>query len=156
MMRWFDRDYVTGGLTDESWSARQTDYAAHIETIRPLLTDGAEHLVTSIQLHDGQVAEWTYQPDASFVVRLLVGDLQRGYEWLTLGYGDASLVSTTESDLGRWWSAELPNEIVEDEVDWIGDHRYEHRMLLWPVGEVGVRFSTLVVGRQPATSSDRR
>ena len=155
-MKWFDRDFVTGGLSDESWTARQTAYEAHVEEIRPLLVDGAEHLVTSVHLHDGQVAQWTYEPDVSFVVRVLVGDLQRGYEWLDLSYGDASLVGTAESDLGRWWNAELPNEIIEDEIDRVSDHRYEHRMLLWPDGEVGVRFSALLVGRRPATPSDRR
>ena len=155
MMRWFDRPYLTGGLSDEASAARRSDYADHVAKIGPMLADGAEQLVTSLHLHDGLVAEWRYEPRELFVLRVLVGDLQRGYEWLTLNYGNASLVGAIESDLVRWWGGRVPNEIVEDEVDRIGNHRYEHRMVLWPDGEVGVRFSTLGVDREVASASDR-
>jgi hypothetical protein len=155
-MRWFDRDFVTGGLSDEVWTERRTDYEAHLSDIRPRLKNGAEALVTSVHLHDGQVAEWEYQPGESFVVRVLVGDLQVGYEWLTLDYRDASLTGNSELDLTRWWSTLPPNEIIEDELDLSGDDRYEHRMLLWPEGEVGVQFGALHPARRPASPSDRR
>jgi hypothetical protein len=157
MMRWFDRDYATGGLSDDEWSVRQADFAVHLETIRPHLADGAEQLLSSVHLHDGQVAAWTYEPGRSFVIRVLAGDLQRGYEWITLTYGDATLVDTDESDLRRWWSADaIPNEIIQEEVDCVGDDGYEHRMLLWPDGDVCLRFRALTIGRMPAHPSDRR
>ncbi len=157
VMRWFDRDFVTGGLPDEEWAARQASFAVHLEQIRPQLADGAEQLLASVHLHDGQIASWTYEAGSSFVMRVLAGDLQRGYEWLTLSYGDASLMGTTENDLRGWWNADgFPNEIIEEEIDLVGDHRYEHRMLLWPDGEVGLQFGSLTVDRQPADPSDRR
>ena len=156
-MQWFDREFVTGGLSDDEWTARQANFAAYLAEIRPQLADGAEQLLASVHLHDGQVAEWTYEPGVSFVMRVLAGDRQRGYEWLTLAYGDATLADTTEGDLRRWWNAdEIPNEIIEEEVDHLGDHRYEHRMLLGPDGEVAVQFSTLTVDREPADPGDRR
>jgi hypothetical protein len=155
-MRWFDRDFVTGGLSDDVWTARQTDYEAHLSEIGPRLKNGAEARVTSIHLHDGQVREWEYQPGESFVVCVLVGDLQVGYEWLTLGYRDASLTGTSELDLTGWWSTLPPNEIIEDELEVTDVERYEHRMLLWPEGEVGVQFGALDVDRRPASPSDRR
>ena len=49
----------------------------------------------------------------------------------------------------------LATEIIEEEVDIIDD-LFEHRMLLWPEGEVGVRFRTLTVERVGATPDDRR
>ena len=157
MMQWFDRDFVTGGLSDEEWAARQASFANHLAAIRNRLADGADQLITSVHLHDGQVATWAYQPDVSFVMRVLTGGLQRGYEWLTLTYDGATLVDPAEDDLRRWWNAdEIPNEIIEEEVDVLDEHRYEHRMLLWPDGEIAIQFSTLNVGREPAEPGDRR
>ena len=50
---------------------------------------------------------------------------------------------------------ELATAIIEEEVD-IVDALFEHRMLLWPEGEVGVRFRTLTVERVGATPDERR
>ncbi len=155
-MRWFDRDFITGGLPDEEWLARQKSFAAHLERIRPLLIDGADLLLDTTSLHDGQVAEWSYEPGVLLAVRILVGDLQRGYEWLTLRYSEATLIGTTEADLSRWWPVdELASEIVEEELDVVGE-LFEHRMLLWPEGEVGVRFKSLTIDRVAATPEQRR
>lgn len=156
-MRWFDLDFISGGLSDDEWTARQIEYAAHLDSIRSRLADGTEQLLSAVYLHDGQVANWAYEPGVVFVMRVLTGDLQRGYEWLTLTYGDASLCDASEADLRRWWPAgDLPNEIVDEEVDLLADHSYEHRMLLWPEGVVSVRFRSLTVAREPADPADRR
>lgn len=155
-MRWFDRDYVNGVLSDDEWQERQESFGAHVTRIRPRLTGGAEQLLESVSLHDGQVAEWCYEPGIALTVRVLVGDLQQGYEWLTLSYTNANLSGMTEADLNRWWPVDaLATEIIEEEVDIIDD-LFEHRMLLWPEGEVGVRFRTLTVERVGATPDDRR
>jgi len=154
-MRWFDRDFVSGVLSDDEWQQRQDNFGAHLARIRPRLVGGAE-LLESVSLHDGQVAEWSYEPGIALTLRVLVGDLQQGYEWLSLRYADASLNGTTEADLNRWWPVdELATEIIEEEVD-IVDALFEHRMLLWPEGEVGVRFRTLTVERVGATPDERR
>lgn len=109
-----------------------------------------------MSLHDGQVAEWSYEPGVVLSVRILVGDLQRGYEWLTLSYSGATLSGATEDDLSRWWPVdELATEIVEEELAIVGE-LYEHRMLLWPQGEVGVMFKSLSVERMAATPDERR
>ena len=82
-MRWFDRDFATGVLSDEEWQQRQDDFGSHLARVRPSLVGGAEFL-ESVSLHDGQVADWSYEPGIASAVRVLVGDLQQGYEWLTL------------------------------------------------------------------------
>lgn len=155
-MRWFDRDFVTCGLSDDEWQERQESFNAHLAGIRPRLASGAEQLLGTVSLHDGQVATWSYEPGVSLTVRVLVGDLQKGYEWLRLGYSGATLIDTTEADLHRWWKAdELATEIIEEEVDIAGEH-FEHRMLLWPEGEVAVRFRGLTVERSSASPNERR
>lgn len=155
-MRWFDRDFVTGALSDDEWQERQEGFQEHLARIRPQLLDGAEQILGSFSLHDGQVAEWFYEPGVTLQVRVLVGDLQHGYQWLTLRYAEAVLSGATEADLDRWWPAdELATEIIEEEVDIVGDV-FEHRMLLWPKGEVGVRFKTLTVERVGASPDERR
>jgi hypothetical protein len=155
-MRWFTRDFVTGGLSDEEWNQRRSAYGTHLNSIGAGLTDGAEELLASVHLHDGQVSEWTYRPGELLALTVLVGDLQLGYEWLTLRYRGASVVGATPADLSRWWSADAGTEIVEDEVDRVDDGGYEHRLLLWPEGEFAVQFVSLSVERRPADPSDRR
>jgi hypothetical protein len=113
-MRWFTRDFVTGGLSDEEWNQRRSAYATHLNSIGAGLTDGAEELLASVHLHDGQVSEGTYRPGELLALTVLVGDLQLGYEWLTLRYRGASVVGATPADLSRWWSADAGTEIVED------------------------------------------
>jgi hypothetical protein len=155
-MRWFDHDFITGGLSDDEWQARQDDYAAHTARLRPRLERGADLLLDPMSLHDGQVAEWSYEHGVVLTLRVLVGDLQRGYEWAILRYFGAELIGTTEKDLLRYWPVdELATEIVEEELDIVGD-RFEHRMLLWPHGEVAVRFRSVSLERVTATPEDRR
>lgn len=154
IMRWFDRPYATGELDEDEWAARPAQYAAHLDSISSQLDRGAEVLV-GLDLHDGQVAEWEYVEGVTFIVRLLTGDLQVGYTWLTLGYQGASLIGVTTSELNRWLGADA-TEIIEHEVAVDGSGSFEHRMLLWPEGEFGVRFDTLETSRVDAPASARR
>ena len=64
IMGWFDRDHASGGLSDDEWSLRQSSFAQHLEEIRSRLSDGADQLLASVHLHDGQVASWTYERGA--------------------------------------------------------------------------------------------
>jgi hypothetical protein len=56
-----------------------------------------------------------------------------------------------------WWTKQCspPTEIL-DEVDVAPDGFFEHRFLLFPAGEFGVRFKSMVTDLQPASASDRR
>jgi hypothetical protein len=155
-MRWFTRDFVTGGLSDEEWNQRRSAYATHLNSIVAGLADGADELLASVHLHDGQISEWTYRPGELLALTVLVGDLQRGYEWLTLRYRGARISGATPAELSHWWRAGSGTEIVEEEVDRVDDGDYEHRLLLSPEGEFAVRFRSLSVERHPARPSDRR
>ena len=150
-MKWFTREWASGGLTDEEWESRRQDYASHLDAIGPQLRNGAEELIASVNLHDAQILS-ANTGGATFHLRVIAGDLQRGYERLSLTYDDVvseGLVvdSETHADV---------SEIVHDEVDLSPDSRFEHRLLLWPEGELCIRFRTLQVQRQPASPADRR
>jgi hypothetical protein len=157
-MRWFDRDFALGGLSDSEWTRRLREYAAHIEEIQALLRAGADELVNAVHLHDGQVAEWRYSENETLMLRVLTGDLQRRYEWTTLRYSTASLIGATVDDLQLWCPSPdgQVSEIIDDEIDIAPDGRFEHRMLLSPQGEFGVRFDALAIERRPASSDERR
>jgi hypothetical protein len=155
IMKWFDRDYVTGGLDDVEWERRRADYADHLNTIGSDLGDGADELIASVNLHDAQVQEWACA-DGVFKLRVLAGDLQRGYEFVTLLYEDAELHGATAGDLARWRVTEPGVDFIEDEVDIRPDGRYEHRLLLWPEGEFAVTFRALRLAFEPAQPSHRR
>ena len=154
-MRWFDRAYVSGELDDDEWPARPARYAAHLDSIRGQLGDGAELLV-GLNLHDGQVAEWSYVEGNGFTMRLLAGDLQVGYTWHTLTYLGASLIGATTDQLGRWLTTgQDGSEILAGEVSIADDGTYEHRLLLTE-GEFGIRFSSLELSSVSAPASERR
>jgi hypothetical protein len=155
VMKWFDRNYVTGSLDDEDWERRRAEYSRHLERVAADLGDGAEELIASMNLHDAQVQEWAWA-DRVFTLRVLAGDIQRGYEVMTLRYEDAELHGATDDDLARWRLTEPGVELVEDEVDLSPGERCEHRLLVWPDGEFAIRFGALRITSEPAQPSQRR
>ena len=94
--------------------------------------------------------------NGDFALSMLVGDLERGYEWLTLTYLGADFIDVTRDGLAALGLTDAGVELIQDEVDVLADGRYEHRILAWPDGEFGVRFRSLRVRRETASSSDRR
>jgi hypothetical protein len=64
-MKWFTRDYIDGGLDDEEWSRRREDYAQHLNSIGADLSDGAEELIATVNLHDAQVHAWSLRTGLS-------------------------------------------------------------------------------------------
>ena len=85
---------------------------------------------------------------------LLTGDLQRGYRLTSLRYFDAHLIGAGTEDLDALLLGTLV-EVLYDEVSQIGD-LLEHRFLLDPQGEFGVRFRDASVSYEPADSTMRR
>ncbi len=86
--------------------------------------------------------------------RLLIGDLQVGYEFVTVHYRRADLIASA-AGLEALRLTDSGVEVLYDEVD-IGLGRPIHRILLWPEGELWVRFDEARVERTPAEPADRR
>jgi hypothetical protein len=149
-VKWFTREWVSGQLPDEEWEKRRREYVAHLDAIGHHFRDGTEELIASLNLHDAQILSES-AAGTTFNLQVLAGDLQRGYERISLVYGDAVVNrpnSTPLDDTGF--------EIVADEVDLGPGGLFEHRFLLAPDGEVEIQFKRLFVAREPASASERR
>ncbi len=147
VMRWFTRHWHEGELTDDEVEQAIRDYAGHLTELVPRLPPDVRAL-TRLNLHDGQVQEWT-TTDVGFAWRLLIGDLQRGYQYAEISYSDAELVGTDGKGLRDLNLTGSPFELVSDEVDVALDGRYEHRFYFWPGHEFGVRFGSVSVHFAP-------
>jgi hypothetical protein len=155
-MRWLTREWASGGLGEIEYEERWSSYLAHRNEVRPRLTRGADRLLDSIHLHDGQVRSFDYRPRHMLQVCVLIGDLQVGYEFVEMSYAEAELgleAGVTISSLNLFGS---DTEIIYDEVDTTSDGRFVHRVLLWPEGQYEVVFTAFADRRTPATPADRR
>lgn len=151
-VKWFTRDWAGGRLSDKQFEDVQQDYAAHVESLRARAPELAD--ILDLDVHDGQVREWGERPGGQFWWRLLVGDLQRGYEHATITYRQATVVGGLDALVDLRLGA--PDaEALYDEVEAHRDGGHVHRVLFWPEGELWVRFTSIEVSRTPATPADR-
>jgi hypothetical protein len=150
-MRWFTRGYAQEELEDADWEQRRSDYERHLE--RSGRSSGtARELLPEISLQDAQLLEFATGPNQELTLKLVCGDLQRGYERLTLRYRQAELVGANAEAIRQWLA---DGERVADEIDRTGVG-YEHRILVWPAGEFGVRFTAVAIELGAADASARR
>ena len=172
-MRWFTAAWASGGLSDEEHEARHADYRMHFEAIRGQLPPALVELGTTLSIHDGQVRQWSLTSDGLIVIEALVGDIQVGYQQLTLTYHNAELIAPAPTVLAKW-IADPHTELLYDEVDVEGD-LFEHRILVWlrprrvfprkvwywlgvgwqRYGDLTIRFGNLTIGLSPASPPDR-
>ena len=151
-VRFLTREWAFGGLPDDEHDRRLAEYHQHVEQIRSRLRDGAGLLVEDVNLHDAVPKGWSVT-EGAIVWTLVAGDLQRGYEFAELRYGNGRVPDATEEEILRFFSAQ-DVEVWYDEVDITADG-YVHRVLMWPDGEFSVTFDALTVTRRPASPSDR-
>lgn len=154
IMRWFTRSWHEGELSDEDHERAVADYQAHLAALSDDTSVGAAELI-GLNLHDAQVQDWALR-DGVFSWTVLIGDLQRGYEFAEMTYSDAELIGTTADDLRSSQLDQRAFELVSDELDDAPGARYEHRFFFWKGPEFGVRFSRARVQRSPAPSDARR
>ncbi len=139
VMKWFTRDYVTGVLSDDEFDRVLPSYRAHVEMLRATFRGRVSELV-KLNLHDAQFVRVKYDGNRkSLHLVLTVGDLQVDYKQIELAYRNASFVGVTAEQFNTWDLPGRSTEIVFDEVDSFGEV-LEHRFLLWPDKEFGVRF----------------
>ena len=152
-MQWFTRECESGGLSDQEFNSRYENYRTHIESIEYLLSDGAELLLPdSLNLRSAVCKSWSFD-DSTFLLGLIVGDLQEGYELATIKYYNAELFPHTAITYMESLSIEC-REVGKDELA-INSDSYEQRFLLWPEGQFGVKFTSCDVDRKPAEPTDR-
>jgi hypothetical protein len=140
-------------LSDAQAEEVKQEYQEHLATLRPRL-HGAAAILLDLSLHDGQVQSYNCDAD-SFQWRILIGDLQRGYEFVMIRYDGAEVVGG-EPGLADLNLTKRMTELLYDELELLPDGRLIHRVLVWPDGEVWVRFNSVEVERQPASPDARR
>ena len=150
-MKWLTREWHGGGLSDAEYEARLEHCRDHHERLRPRLPAGLRLLAGEpddlgyVSLHDAVVDWWVLDGSRSLAMEVFCGDEEIGYRRLVVQYrGRVELVGACEGDLRRWLD-DSRTEFLYDEVDVLDDGRFEHRHLLWPEGEFGVRFEDVVV-----------
>lgn len=134
-------------MADPQYQQATQAYLAHNREVLPALPEslrafaGEEDAYGFVSLHDGRIEWWALAlPDRSLTLAVFCGDKQIGYRRLTLQYeGRIELVGTNFAQLAAWLD-HPETEMLYDEVDVIAQDRFEHRHLLWPAGEFGVRF----------------
>jgi hypothetical protein len=156
-MKWFTRQWHSGGLSDDEVQARRAGYWSHVDVVRSRLPDalqlfaGQPDEIGRASLHDGRVEWWALDGARSFTLQVICGWVQIGYRRLVIQYrGHVELFGASESDIAGWLD-DAETELLYDEVDIAADNRFEHRLLLWPRGEFGVRFEDAVVVSAPSS-----
>jgi hypothetical protein len=150
-MQWFTRAWIRAELPDEEAKRRLVSYQEHYRRILPTLDEQVAALA-AIDLHDGLFFRWSLDLErGEITLRILAGDLQRGYQFVHLAFRTATLVGPSPTELERL----LPDsEILYEEIDQT-DTGYEYRLILAPEGEFAIRFEDLTVSIEPATPADR-
>jgi predicted ester cyclase len=107
-VKWLSHDWHQGRLSDAQSEEVEREYAEHVAALRPRLSDGAAELL-DLSLHDGQVQSYNRAAD-SFEWRILVGDLQRGYEaFPDLHFVLEDVVSDADRVAVRWTATGTQN-----------------------------------------------
>ena len=150
-MKWFTREWTRGQLSDAEADAVPALYAEHLDHIEAQLSVGALDLARNLNVHDGRVKGWR-QANKTIELDVVAGELQAGYQRILLTFEGSKLVHPTSLDDLDF--ANPRTEILYDEVDVTDSGAFEYRMLVWPDGEVAIRFDSVVVKKTAATAAD--
>jgi hypothetical protein len=162
-MRWFTREWAWGGLDDARYTQAMADHREHRAEVLPRLPpafaillgepDASGHRHT---LHDARVVSWAVDLPRRFELQLIcwgpaAADEPEGLE---IVYGEGvELIGPDEQTLAAWFS-NPETTFVYEEADALPDRRFEHRHLLEPDGEFGVRFGDIKLAFSPASPED--
>jgi hypothetical protein len=174
VMKWRTRQWHGQGpdaehlaeLTDAECEAAEEAYQRHREAVLPRLPDGLRLLAGEpddlgyVSLHDGEVDWWVLDGSRSLTLEVVcsfesveASAAPGGCRRVVIQYRErVELIGANEADLQRWLD-NARTVFLYDEVDVLDDGRFEHRHLLWPRGEFGVRFDDIVVVSVPMPGS---
>jgi hypothetical protein len=159
VMKWLTRRWTQGELSEDEEAAVDAGYLSHVQAVRSRLPEalwlfaGQPDEMGYVSLHDGRVEWWVLDGARSLTLQVICGDHQIGYRRLVIQYrGQVDVFGASESDVAGWLD-DAETELLYDEVDIADENRFEHRSLLRPQGEFGVRFEDVVVVSASASSS---
>lgn len=158
-MKWFNREWQSGALSDIEVEAVNSEYSLHLGRIKHQLPPDLRALAEAggtTSLHDGRFidAQWKVgHPDVLLLdIAAWTADGRRlvGNAWdeprihVRLAYQGAELMSPGRTEL-QTIIRDPKTEILWGEVDIDKDGVLEHRMLLWPaeLPEFSIRFRSI-------------
>lgn len=153
-MHYFTRAWADGELDDAEVARARDAYRQRVKELRPQMPPAVESLATAINLHDGLFERVVCHRQRRRVdLWLVCGNIAHAYSLLRLHYSGVAF----SEDMIEQLSISVRNdrtEILYDEVDRDAADRWQHRILLWPDGEIGISFASLSLTRSPRP--DRR
>jgi hypothetical protein len=150
-MRFYTPEWFDGLYEDERFTA----YFRHLDKVASALPPEALKLARCF-VHDALVRGFRVEPDARLVTLQLSRCGMRDHDGLDLNldirYEAASVV---ENGVVPTVQLVLDPEtnVLYQEVDCVAAGSFEHRMLLWPNGELIIRFGSLGLAIQPEDSA---
>jgi hypothetical protein len=137
-MKFFTREWHSGGMPEGEAVRVQAEYAAHIEALKSSLPEDVLLLVNEVSLHDGAVQNLV--STGRELTLVLRAENQVGEFDARLRYENCAAPKEELAFLEQ--AAEHPrvvllyNEFVRLDGSWI------HRMLFWPCHEVTLEFTS--------------
>ncbi len=168
-MKYFTRPHVTLWPSEFAEDEQERQYRARLDQIEELLPSPLLTFAREVSLHDGRfqrfdVDETSHTIDIQVEVpqamrpedldweddRVVAADEQE-MEMLrvSLHYESAHIVGGITDDLVNAVSAP-DTEVTAEEVDIVDGLVFEHRLLLWPEGDLAIRFSEFSFMREEA------
>ena len=140
-MKFFTRGYLSGEF--------ERVHQAYEEHLQRLLTRFPSELtaLSALPLHDGLIERAIVDHESRVVTLVLIGgDLQSGYERLTLEYTAAEVLPESLPEL-RAASNDSGAELIYDELHEAPGLKFEHRITFSPYREVAICFEKVGITR---------
>lgn len=140
-MRFFTRDWASGGRDDAHADTVLDEYRAHCARIASCVPEQLSEFMETVSLHDGLIVEGTFDAGQQRLdLTIRCGDLQSGYRDVRLAYSGVKL-RPAELDGASTILNRPESEMLYDEIDVLPEGLLAHRMLFWPSGEIEFRFA---------------
>ena len=141
-MKHLTREWYDAGHDDDVYFA----YRRYLTSISEGLSAPVLALALS-DLHDARFLDIDHDAGSQVLrLRLRIGFRRIGYADLHLHFGGVDLSALDGNPAALL--ADPQTEVIYHEVDLRGDGRFEHRLLLWPRGELVIAFDSLDISQK--------
>jgi hypothetical protein len=148
-MKWYTTARMFGPDESDPW----VPYLAHLEAVRPSMSDDLRALAFERHLHDAQVIDWS-QSAHVLAIHVLINDDKGTWETLGIEYLNPTILEPANGTLADLDVLAGDVQIHHDEVD-VGDGgAFVHRVAFWPTGYFSVQFTGLRLTTRHADPAD--
>jgi hypothetical protein len=145
-MRYFTRDWV-----DEHDAV--SAYRERLAEIAGKLPPQSLELAKDVSLHDGVFRRFDVDESSGGIeISLEIQDDRAGRPRVDLRYDNAAVIGGYTDEMVRMIN-DPDTVVLAHEVDVVGESVFEHRMLLWPEGELAISFSGFSFSKTPTMST---